>query len=96
MLTGKQKRYLRSLAVEMNPLIQIGRDGGSGSVIKELDSALEAHELVKVKILQNADVDKDSLAVDLANGTGSEVAQIIGNTILLYRKATKKPVIELP
>jgi RNA-binding protein len=84
------------MAVEMNPLIQIGRDGGSDSVIKELDSALEAHELVKVKILQNANVDKDSLATDLANGTGAEVAQIIGNTILLYRRATQKPIIELP
>lgn len=82
------------MANELSPLLQVGKEGLTESLTRELDSSLESHELVKVRILQAAGIGRDSLASELSAATGSEVAQTIGNTVLLYR-AAKKPVIEL-
>jgi RNA-binding protein len=95
MLTGKQKRYLRSLASTENALFQIGKDALSDNLIRTVESAFNTRELIKVKALKTCPVDPKELAFDLAMNTGSEVVQIIGRTIILYRKADE-PVILLP
>ena len=96
MLTGKQKRFLRSMANELNPVLQMGKEGLTESVATELDAALEAHELVKIRVLPKAVTDRDELASSLSEAARAEIAQTIGNTIVLYRRASQKPVLELP
>lgn len=96
MLTGKQKRFLRSKANRLQPLIQIGKNGLTESVIAQIEEALEAKELIKLTILQNCDEDKKDIAAALAEREGIEVAQIIGSIILLYKESVEKKQIELP
>lgn len=94
MLSGKQKRHLRSLAVTMQSYVQIGKDGLSENVIETVHVALEAHELVKISVLKNCDDNFKELALDLASATSSEIVQLIGRTIVLFRRS-KKRIIEL-
>lgn len=96
MLTGKQKRFLRSKANRLQPLIQIGKNGLTASVIAQIEEALEAKELIKLTILQNCEEDKKDIAAALAEREGIEVAQIIGSIILLYKESVEKKQIELP
>lgn len=96
MLTGKQKSYLRSLAQSERAIFQIGKDGISDALINTLMDALKARELVKLSVLKTAPTDDfKELAFDLARLTKSEVVQIIGRTIILYKKG-KEPKILLP
>ncbi|MBQ6452145.1 MAG: ribosome assembly RNA-binding protein YhbY [Solobacterium sp.] len=95
MLSGKQKRYLRSLAQNQRAMFQIGKDGLSDNLINTVDEALEAHELVKIKFLKTVSEDHDEIAFDLAMHTESEIVQTIGHTIVLYRRA-REPKIILP
>jgi RNA-binding protein len=95
MLTGKQKRFLRGLGHSLNPVITVGKGEISDSLIMETGEALSAHELIKVRILESCMLDRKEVAELLADGCLAEVAQILGRTILLYRKA-KEPKLELP
>jgi RNA-binding protein len=95
MLTGKQKRYLRSLASNENALFQIGKEALSDNLIRMVDQAFSNRELIKIKVLKTCPIDVKELAFDLAMNTGSEIAQIIGHTIVLYRE-NENPVIILP
>jgi CRS1 / YhbY (CRM) domain. len=65
-------------------------------LIRQLQEALEARELIKISILQNATEDKEKIAGQLANGTGAEIVQTIGRTVVLYKESQKKKTIELP
>ena len=94
-LTGKQKRYLRGLASTQNAMFQIGKDGLSDNLIYRVDDALRVHELIKIRILRTVAEDPKELAFDLAMNTKSELVQIIGHNIVLYRRA-KEPRILLP
>lgn len=96
MLTGKQKRYLRSLAHHMDPIFQVGKGGVNQNMINQIGDALEARELFKVSVLQNCEEDKAVVADSLAKGTGAQVVQIIGNTIVLYKESVEKKQISLP
>lgn len=95
MLSGKQKRYLRSMAQTQRAMFQIGKEGLSDNLINTVDNALETHELVKIKFLKTVTEDRDETAFDLAMHTHSEIVQTIGHTIVLYRRA-KEPKIILP
>ena len=95
-LTGKQRRYLRSLGHNLSPVGHLGKDGVSESVVAAVDQALETHELIKVKIGQNALLERDEVGDLLAQSTNSEVAQVLGNTVLLYRCHPKEPKLHLP
>lgn len=95
MLSGKQKRYLRSMANTTKSLFQIGKDGLTYNICKTVSDSLEAHELVKVNVLKSCTQDFDEIAFDLAMNTKSEVVQKIGRTIVLYREA-EEPKIQLP
>lgn len=96
MLTGKQKRYLRSLAHHCTPVTQVGKGGVSDNMIDQLNLALESHELIKVSILQNCEVHKKDVAAQLAEGTGAELVQLIGKQVVLYKESAENKQIKLP
>ena len=95
MLTGKQKRFLRHEAHHLNAIFQIGKDALSDNLIEQVDHAIEARELVKISVLKNSPVDIEETAFDIARLTDSELVQIIGRTIVLYRPS-RNPKIVLP
>ena len=94
MLTTKQKSKLRSIAMTKKAIYQIGNDGISDNLIDGLNNALEAHELIKITVLKNCASNINEIAFDIASNTNSEIVQIIGRNIVLYRKS-KKQLIEL-
>ncbi|WP_042223395.1 ribosome assembly RNA-binding protein YhbY [Oceanobacillus manasiensis] len=96
MLTGKQKRFLRAEANQIKPIFQVGKDGVNDNMIEQIGDALEKRELLKVSILQNCSEDKHTVAEKLAEGTGAEIAQIIGNNIVLYRESEENKQLILP
>lgn len=96
MLTGKQKRFLRSKAHHLQPIFQVGKGGVNDNMIKQINDALEARELIKVSILQNCDQDKETVARSITAGTGGELVQVIGRVIVLYKESKENKQIELP
>ncbi|HDY6671240.1 TPA: ribosome assembly RNA-binding protein YhbY [Staphylococcus aureus] len=96
MLTGKQKRYLRSLAHNIDPIFQIGKGGINENMIKQIDDTLENRELIKVHVLQHNFDDKKELAETLSEATRSELVQVIGSMIVIYRESKENKEIELP
>lgn len=95
MLTGKQKRHLRGLGHGLKPVILIGKKEVDQALVTETEAALACHELIKVKVLENCPLDRHEAAEALSEATGSDLAQVLGKTFLLYRSA-EKPVIVLP
>ena len=96
MLTGKQRRYLRGLGHELKVVVQVGKNGIDAGLIAAVDQALTDHELVKIKVADNADMDRHEAADAIAQKTKSYVAQVLGNTVLLYRAHPDDPAIVLP
>lgn len=91
-LTGKQVRQLRGLGHHLNPVVMIGRNDISDEITRVTDEALEAHELIKVRLQEGCDLDRKEAARLLAEATGSAVVQILGKTILLYRPSEKNRI----
>ncbi|MFD1038550.1 ribosome assembly RNA-binding protein YhbY [Virgibacillus byunsanensis] len=96
MLTGKQKRFLRSEANQLKPIFQVGKTGVNLNMVEQINEALEKRELIKVSILQNCLEDKNTVAEQLVEGTEAEIVQIIGNNIILYKESEENKHIELP
>ncbi|WP_297987732.1 ribosome assembly RNA-binding protein YhbY [Anoxybacillus sp.] len=96
MLTGKQKRFLRSLAHHLTPIFQVGKSGVNDNMIKQIADALEARELIKVSVLKNCEEEKEVVAEQLAKGAGAEIVQLIGHTIVLYKESREHKQIVLP
>lgn len=96
MLTGKQKRYLRSEAHHLKPIFQVGKTGVNENMIVQIGEALEKRELIKVSILQNCLEDKETVAEQLSTGIDAEIVQIIGNNIVLYKESQENKQIKLP
>lgn len=95
-LTGRQRRHLRALGHALRPVALVGKEGLSDGAIAAVARALADHELVKVKVGEAAGIDRHAAAEELAARTDSAVAQILGNTILLYRPDPDEPRIQLP
>lgn len=95
-LSGAALRALRALGHALSPVVAIGKDGMTESLVRAIDAALTTHELVKVKIQREAPVERHESAIDIAARTGSVLAQVVGRTLLLYRRHPKKPKIVLP
>ena len=95
MLTGKQKRYLRSLAVTEKAIFQIGKDGLNDNLYKSVKEALKTRELVKISVLKTCELDMNEIIVDLCAHTSSELVQKIGKTLVIY-KASKERIIKFP
>jgi len=95
-LTGKQRRHLRALGHELKVVVHVGKGGIDDGLVAAVNQALDDHELVKVKVGEAAGVDRHEAAEAIANRTKSQVAQVLGYTVLLYRRHPQKPVIVLP
>ena len=96
MLTSKQRAFLRSLAMNEDTILMVGKGGMSEQITKQADDALRARELIKGKVLETADVTPREAAEMLALETDSEVVQVIGSKFVLFRRNTEQPKIELP
>ena len=96
MITSKQRAYLRGLAQNLTPIFQIGKNGINDNQVEQISNALEARELIKITLLDSTPDNKHSIANELAEKTNSDVVQIIGKKITLYRRSEKTPKIELP
>ena len=97
-ITSKQRAYLRALATQVDTIMQIGKGGVGEAMVKTVIDALEARELIKMKVLENSGEYPRDLGEELAEACGAILVTVIGNKIVLYRQATdpKRRRIELP
>lgn len=96
-MTSKQRAYLKGLAMTMDPIFQIGKSSISPELVSAVSEALEARELIKISVLQNCADDPRELAEMLGERTKSQVVQVIGKKIVLYKEGKdQKKKIELP
>ena len=95
MITRKQRAYLRGLGNTVETILQIGKSGISDTVAAQVNEALTARELVKMRVLETAPVTPKEAAVELAERLSAEVVQVIGTRFILYRPNPKNPVIVL-
>jgi len=90
-LTSKQRAWLRGQANNLPAILHVGKDGVGDNLIRQADDALEARELIKGRVLENAPVSPREGAEMLARATRSEVVQVIGSKFVLYRETHGKP-----
>ena len=95
-MTTKQRAYLKGLAMNLDPIFQIGKSSLIPEITEAISEALEARELVKIHVLKNCLDDPKELAQVLAERTHSQVVQVIGKKIVLYRESKDKKKIILP
>lgn len=95
-MTSKQRAYLRGLANTIQPILQIGKSGISDNLIKQIDDALEARELIKVSVLETAPDNVRSLGEEIASILSCTCVQTVGSKITLYRARKKDSKIVLP
>ena len=92
-LTSRQRKHLRGLAHSLEPVVQVGQAGVTDAVLRNVDEALLAHELVKVRLHEPEDKHGD--AARLAEGSGAALCGLVGHTVILYRPHPEKPRIVL-
>lgn len=98
-LSSRQIKHLRGLGHHLESIVIVGREGLTDNLVTSCDDAIKAHELIKVKLGQNCPLNKKEAAQQLAQQTGSQLVQLIGKMVLLYRpnKDRKKDEqIQLP
>ncbi len=96
MITTKQRAFLKSLAAKLEPTFQVGKGGVGDEQTKSIGDYLKAHELVKIKILDNSMYTAAEAASEIAEKIGAEVVTVIGSKAVLFKRNPPKPVIELP
>ncbi|MBT8115514.1 MAG: ribosome assembly RNA-binding protein YhbY [Arenicella sp.] len=94
-LSGKQKNYLRGIAHNRSPVVSIGNKGFTDAVLKEVELALDKHELIKIKLPGGSKAGKLALLDKITDASGSESVQLIGRVAVLFR-AGDEAVITLP
>lgn len=95
-MTSKQRAFLKKEAHNLEPIVRIGKEGLTENIVQSLLDAINSRELIKVKILQNLESDKDEtreLAEELSQKSGAELVGIIGKIIIFYKENKDKPVI---
>ena len=95
-LTTKQRQYLKVKEAELKPVVMIGKNGITESVIEEIKSSIEHHELIKVKAKAEDREQRDELAQYLAEQSESTVVQFLGNNLTLFKQAKKNSKFSLP
>lgn len=95
-MTSKQRAYLKSLANELNPVFQVGKSGLTPEVTEAVTEAFHNRELLKIAVLKNCMDDPKEIAAIIAERTHSQVVQVIGKKIILYKPDPKEPKIVLP
>lgn len=96
MLSSKERAFLRSLAVDIDTILMVGKGGVIDTVTAQADDALTARELIKGKVLESAPVTAREAAEAIALAVDADVVQVIGRKFVLYRRNKEKPVIVLP
>lgn len=96
MLNGKRRSYLRAKANTMDPIVHIGKEQLTEGVVKEMDKALDDHELVKGRVLDNSLVEVREVAEELADKCEAEIVQVIGSVFILFRRNEEDPIYILP
>lgn len=97
-MTSKQRAFLKKEAHDLDPIVRIGKEGLTDNIVQSLLDAINSRELIKVKVLQNLDADKDEtreLADELSKKSGAELVGVIGKTLIFYKENKDKPVISL-
>ena len=94
-MNSKDRAYLRSLANTIEPIFRVGKSGISDNLIKQVEDALEARELIKLTVLETAPNSAKDTASILANSTNSTVVQVVGRKITLYRMKSKDSKINI-
>jgi RNA-binding protein len=84
-LQGKQKKYLRGLAHHLEPVVFVGREGLSASLLSSVNDSFKTRELIKIKLGQNCEIPKKEAARELSKQSKAELVQLIGKTVILYR-----------
>lgn len=95
-MTTKQRAFLKGMAMNIDPIYQVGKSSITPEFTTGIAEALEARELIKISVLKNCADDPREIAAVLGERTGSEVVQVIGKKIILYKKSKNNPKIELP
>jgi len=90
-LTVKQKKHLKGLAHPLSPAVKIGKEGITKGIVGTIMTELLHHELIKVKIGSNSSVDKTEAAQLIPDKTESSLVQLIGKTLILYKKNPERP-----
>lgn len=89
-MTTKQRAYLKSLAMTMDPIFQVGKNSMTPELTEAIREALDARELIKISVLKNCADDPRELAELLSERTNSHVVQVIGKKIVLYKEGKEK------
>ncbi len=84
-MTSKQRAYLKSLASNLDTIFQIGKGGITDELCNQLLNALNARELIKIKVLENSPISAKDASYEIAENIGAEVVQVIGTKIVLFR-----------
>ena len=95
-MTSKQRAYLKGLAMTMDPIVNVGKSSVTPELVASVDEAIEKRELIKIGVLKNCIDDPKEIGQTITERTKSQVVQIIGKKIVLYRKNKKNSKIELP
>lgn len=96
MITGKQRSYLRGLANSIEPIIHIGKGGLTQNIMTQIEEALEARELIKIKLLDASSLDAKETANEICEKIYAEYVQSIGSKFVIYRQSRKNRTIILP
>ncbi len=95
-ITAAQKRFLRSKAHHLKPVVMVGQHGLSKNVMHEINLALDVHELIKVKLSVGDREEKKKILGEVISNSKAELIQSIGHVAVLFRRNHKKPKIKLP
>ena len=95
-LTGKQKRFLRSMGMTIDPVVNMGKEGVTPTVVQAALEAIKKRELIKVRVLQNCFEEPKDAITTWAERCNADLVQIIGRNGLLFRRNFDKPKIQLP
>ena len=95
MITSKQRAALRSQSNRMETIFQIGKGGISDMLVQQVEDALKAREMIKLRVLESAPVFAREAAQELAEKCGAEIVQVIGSRFILFKRNPEKPIYEM-
>ena len=95
MITSKQRAALRSQSNGMETIFQIGKGGISDMLVQQVEEALKAREMIKLRVLESAPVFAREAAQELAEKCGAEIVQVIGSRFILFKRNPEKPIYEM-
>jgi RNA-binding protein len=95
-LSGKQRRFLRAEAHALEPVVSLGKEGITPSLIGAVNEALLTHELIKVRVLEGAPLERKEVAETLPDEVKAELVGLIGRVVILYKRHPNKPKLRLP